>query len=619
MAKDTYLKKVLGPERYDHIRNANVLMVGAGGIGCELLKDLLLTGYGTIQVVDLDTITLSNLNRQFLFRQKDIDKSKSLTVVKAVEKFNYFNCKLVPHHGNIMNDDQFPLSWWNQFDYIYNALDNLEARRYVNKMCLFLLKPLMESGTTGYEGQVQPILPYKSECFDCQAKATPKTFPVCTIRSTPSQPIHSITWAKEFLFQQLFEQNLTLSDAEVNEQRKMLEQETDSKQEIENLLKETNELNDLKLLITKDLDSFFRELIKKIFISDIERLLKIESLWKFRSKPVPLDFNSQESSLNKLVEDQESSNQISQLDTKIWDILENLYVLFKASKDLANRVNQGENIISFDKDDETTLDFVTAAANLRCYIFHIEVKSKFDIKQIAGNIIPAIATTNAIISGFSGLESLSYFKSMNQDQAYNNSSTVFISIKYNKYVTPASLVPSNEKCASCSLSSRGILTITNDNLQEMTLQNLIDKILSQYNYNEISIILGKSKLIYDMDFDDNVDQKLVDLGLTSGQELLIQDDDDELENLELLVNAGDSFHLPQIKIRDKKIIEPPQESQPEVNESSNGEIKDLEESNINNDNNNIIELNDEIEVIEDGIHLKEEEPPSKKQKTVKDL
>jgi ubiquitin-like 1-activating enzyme E1 B len=69
-----------------------------------------------------------------------------------------------------------------------------------------------------------------------------------------------------------------------------------------------------------------------------------------------------------------------------------------------------EPIITFDKDDEDTLDFVSASANLRSIIFGIETKSRFDIKQMAGNIIPAIATTNAIVAGLCVLQSFKVLK-----------------------------------------------------------------------------------------------------------------------------------------------------------------------------------------------------------------
>ena len=116
---------------------------------------------------------------------------------KTAAAFNP-NVRITPIHGNI-KEPQFDITWFRGFDIVLNALDNLDARRHVNKMCLAANVPLVESGTAGYLGQVQPIVKSRTECFDCVPKPTPKTFPVCTIRSTPSQPIHCIVWAKSYL------------------------------------------------------------------------------------------------------------------------------------------------------------------------------------------------------------------------------------------------------------------------------------------------------------------------------------------------------------------------------------------------------------------------------------
>ena len=73
----------------------------------------------------------------------------------AAAKFNP-NVKLVAHHANI-KDPVFNIDWFQSFDIVFNALDNLDARRHVNKMCLATDVPLIESGTTGFNGQVQII------------------------------------------------------------------------------------------------------------------------------------------------------------------------------------------------------------------------------------------------------------------------------------------------------------------------------------------------------------------------------------------------------------------------------------------------------------------------------
>lgn len=176
---------------------SRVLMVGAGGIGCELLKNIVLLGFGEIHVVDLDTIDLSNLNRQFLFRHEHIKKSKALVAKETAQRFNP-RVKIIAHHANI-KESRFNVEWFSGFNMVFNALDNMEARRHVNKMCLTADIPLIESGTTGFNGQVQVIKKGITACYDCSPKDAPKSFPVCTIRSTPSQPIHCIVWGKSYL------------------------------------------------------------------------------------------------------------------------------------------------------------------------------------------------------------------------------------------------------------------------------------------------------------------------------------------------------------------------------------------------------------------------------------
>lgn len=176
---------------------SRVLMVGAGGIGCELLKNLVLLGFSEIHVVDLDTIDLSNLNRQFLFRHEHIKKSKALVAKETAQKFNP-RVKIEAHHANI-KESHFNVEWFKGFNIVLNALDNMDARRHVNKMCLAADVPLVESGTTGFNGQVQVIKKGVTACYDCTPKDAPKSFPVCTIRSTPSQPIHCIVWGKSYL------------------------------------------------------------------------------------------------------------------------------------------------------------------------------------------------------------------------------------------------------------------------------------------------------------------------------------------------------------------------------------------------------------------------------------
>ena len=190
-----------GQEHFDKVKQSHVLVVGAGGIGCEILKNLVLMGFLSIEIIDLDTIDVSNLNRQFLFRTEHIGHSKAVVAAAAARVFNP-DVTIVPHHDNV-KEPKFDITFIKKFNLVMNALDNIDARRHVNRLCLAANVPMIDSGTTGYLGQVMPVFKGRTACYECIPKPTEKVYPICTIRSTPDKPVHCIVWAKE-LFKLIF-------------------------------------------------------------------------------------------------------------------------------------------------------------------------------------------------------------------------------------------------------------------------------------------------------------------------------------------------------------------------------------------------------------------------------
>lgn len=589
MSRESNITKIIGEENLEKLRSTKCLLIGAGGIGSELLKDLILMEFGEIHIVDLDTIDLSNLNRQFLFRQRDLKKPKSTTAVKAVQRFN--NSVLVPYEGNIMDTTQFPLHWFGEFKIIFNALDNLAARRYVNKMSQFLSIPLLESGTSGFDGYIQPIIPGETECFDCTTKETPKTFPVCTIRSTPSQPIHCIVWAKNFLFSQLFTSDVSTDETDDNK-----DWGTTDEEEIKRIKQETNELQELQNIILAKDKARIPQIIEKLFIHDIEKLLKIENLWKARTKPTPLRLSQITSDFND-----------SELDLSIvWPIEDQIKKFISITNKLMERMPNEDNHIEFDKDDDDTLEFVSVAANIRSHVFNIPLKSVFDIKQIAGNIIPAIATTNAIIAGLSSLASLrvlnllSYAK-IEKPTDLNMAFTAKASnMSQNRYLSNPLLAKPNCKCPVCSRVVRGVMRIPSKVFDTLTLKNFIDKIAEKYRFDaeEMSVLdISTQRLLSDFDFDDLYQKTLQEINLNNGSVILVTDETEHdegmtLKPLEVYIDifqsnqdSANDICLPDINVPLVKSIEisPMEDDQPVAiisqEQTQNIVILDPEETN----------------------------------------
>ncbi|XP_055624776.1 nedd8-activating enzyme E1 catalytic subunit [Toxorhynchites rutilus septentrionalis] len=184
-----------------------ILVIGAGGLGCELLKNLALMGFRDIHVIDMDTIELSNLNRQFLFRRADIGKSKAECAASFVNA-RIPGCSVKPHFSKIQDFDS---GFYRQFHIIVCGLDSIVARRWINGMLISMVEyqedgsvdettiiPLVDGGTEGFKGNARVILPGMTACIDCTLDLFPPqiSYPLCTIANTPRLPEHCIEYVK---------------------------------------------------------------------------------------------------------------------------------------------------------------------------------------------------------------------------------------------------------------------------------------------------------------------------------------------------------------------------------------------------------------------------------------
>ncbi|WP_166920777.1 HesA/MoeB/ThiF family protein [Flavobacterium poyangense] len=141
----------IGDEGQEKIKNAKVLVIGAGGLGCPILQYIATAGIGTIGIVDFDTIEIHNLHRQILYTEDQVGLSKALTAKQKLEQLNplikviAFEEKLTPKNAS---------SILSQFDLIVDGSDNFTTRYLVNDTCVDLGKTLVYGSILKFEGQL---------------------------------------------------------------------------------------------------------------------------------------------------------------------------------------------------------------------------------------------------------------------------------------------------------------------------------------------------------------------------------------------------------------------------------------------------------------------------------
>ena len=166
-----------GKKGQEKLKKATVFVAGAGGLGSPASIYLAVAGIGRLKLVDNDKVDLSNLNRQILHWQKDIDKKKTQSAEKKISQLNP-NVKIDTIYETIDEGNVFKLI--DNCDVIVDAMDNFSTRYLLNRAALEKKIPLIHGGIYGFEGRVMTIIPRKSACLRCVfPEAPPKeTFPV---------------------------------------------------------------------------------------------------------------------------------------------------------------------------------------------------------------------------------------------------------------------------------------------------------------------------------------------------------------------------------------------------------------------------------------------------------
>ena len=325
----------------------------------------------------------------------------------------------------------------------------------------------MESGTAGYLGQVSCHVRGISECFDCQPKPQKKTYPVCTIRNTPTEMIHCVIWAKEYIFPKIFHPMPPDSSEEEN------------------------------AVILKDKNS--HEIFNELFDSSIKKLQSMKELWESRTPPCFISIeNDRVLCANENFEISEKSSNI---------LVQNCHFYLESSKKLFKRALNG--MLIFDKEDDDIVEFISSLSNIRAFCFGIPFEDKFLIQEKAGSIIPAIATTNAIISGLVILKAQNLLS-----KNYEKCSTVFLSKIpcRNQILSSECIVAPNPDCVVCSRNvyfARFCFKTTS----LLTFMNAVTLSIFSKHFDEedeISVSAG-ARILYDFDFQSNLNRNFEEI------------------------------------------------------------------------------------------------------------
>jgi len=599
-------------DRYDHQRaifgdavvsklaDLKVFLVGSGALGCEFLKNFatmgVSVGNGQITITDDDVIEKSNLTRQFLFRNHDVGNAKSTTAANAAKKMNTaikikdMQERVGPETENYFNDE-----FWGELDVVVNALDNVKARLYVDSMCVYYQRPLLESGTLGTKCNTQVVIPYQTENYGASTDPPEKEAPMCTLHTFPHNIQHTLTWARSE-FEGEFDSNpseanafLTRKDY-IDSMKKMSTGQIIEKLQIAKQYIIDGRPNDFM-----DCISWARHYFEEKFCSAVKQLThtfpedaKTVNGLPFWSPPKrfphAVEFNPDDQlhmsfliaganlraavyGVAKPANNRDPSVfkdalknitvkgfvpkegiKIATTDAERKEMEENMGMYDpdeedKRKSDLIEVINttKNKNALNpeeFEKDDDSNfhMDFISGASNLRARAYGIQEADKLRSKLIAGKIIPAIATTTALATGFVCFE----LYKLILGKKIENFKNTFVNLALPLIAPAEPLAPAKIEHGDKSWSIWDRWVIEGD----LTVQGIMDWMKKNHNLEVSTVLCGQTCLymMWNPKHKVRINEKISDLATTVAKldlstnrkvDLILGCDDENDETIEV--------------------------------------------------------------------------------------
>ena len=611
---------VYGRAMQQALADLRIFCVGAGAIGCEMVKNFAMMGVacasqkGMVYITDMDQIEKSNLSRQFLFRSTDINQAKSTTAARAVTAMNpsfqckAFESKVAADTESIFNDDFF-----DSLDVVFTALDNVEARLYIDSKCIFYRKPMLESGTLGTKGSTQVVVPGITENYGATRDPPEKSIAICTLKHFPNMIEHTLAWARDW-FEEAYKQ---MPDDARSYLRSPDFQSTLANQQnmkLEALRRIKEALLDLKPNNFAQCVQWAREKFEDLFTNKIKQLLhnfptdkevpveggngRTVPFWSGAKKPpTPLEFNPADTLHIEFILTAANLRAKAYGIPGVWSsqivaqlAAEMQLTAFRPTDGVAIPVTDEEakantgggavagyvdvdaqctqllaqlpprelftasfqiDAFDFDKDNDEHMRVIAACSNLRARNYSIPEVDLHKARGIAGNITPAIATTTALVTGAICVELYKILQKKPLEQYMNTFSNLALPLFTHEEPHPP-------KATTTAVRGKDWKWTIWDRIEiddpDMTLEGLIEHMENTYNYNLTMLSAGVSIL-----YTEYMDRKKVTarmrMTMKELAELVMKKDLPSAQKflvLEMLCQSNDTdeeVDLPSLRIR----------------------------------------------------------------------